>query len=521
MPRSLVLGNGNLLATFDSDLLLRDLYYPYVGEEDHTTYKHKHRVGIFLDGKFSWFDDGSWEIEPRYANDTLVGLSTLTNKNLGITIEANDFVHPVKDILVRHFRIRSTSEGQKKLKMYFNHDLHIYGDKQKDTAFYEPATNSVIHYRKERHFLIGGSAGGRGITSFTTGKSEFRDLEGTWRDAEDGELHKHPIEQGSVDSTVELTCTVSPDHEEHVTLWLCAAKKMHEVLELHDFVQIETTEQMERSTRNYWKSWVQKKHRTYGSLDDRLVDLFKRSLLIIRTQADSRGGILAANDSDIMQFNRDTYTYVWPRDGAFISLAMDRAGYQEMTRRFFEFCSNSISKQGYWLHKYNPDGSPGSSWHPWYRDDHMQLPIQEDETGLVLHAMWKHFEKFHDFEWLQNMYEKVIKKAAQFMVDYRDDETKLPLASYDPWEEHRGIFSYTCATVYAGLLAAAKISQALGHVKHSERYQNAADEVRQAILFHLYDEEAGSFSEKVQTREEERQAAIDQGGSESPIKGVG
>ena len=501
MPRPFVLGNGNLLATFDEDLLLRDLYFPFVGEEDHTTYGHKHRVGVMVEGKdFSWFDDGSWNIDIQYASDTLVGNARLTNEKIGIVIHAYDFVHPVHNILMRHFVVRALDGEEKHIKIYFHHDLHMYGDKQKDTAFYEPATNAVIHYRKQRYFLVAGRAGGQGITSFTTGKSKYRDLEGTWRDAEDGVLCRNTIDQGSVDSTVELMCTVKKGAEEHVYLWLCAGKHLSEVLGLHDYVYEETAEQMERSTRNYWKSWVQKQHRSYGSLDDDLIDLFQRSLLIIRTQADNNGGILAANDSDIMQFNRDTYTYVWPRDGALICIAMDKAGYQEITRRFFRFCCNVATQEGYLLHKYNPDGSPGSSWHPWYKDGEEQLPIQEDETALVLHAMWHHFERFEDFEWLQEMYENFVKKAANFLCNYREHGTRLPLASYDPWEEHRGVFSYTTATTYAGLLAAAKISQALGHVGHARRYHDAADEVREAMLFHLFDEDAGRFVKMIKRK---------------------
>jgi oligosaccharide amylase len=498
MPRALVLGNGNLLATFDDRLLLRDLYYPYVGDEDHTTYGHAHRVGFFIDGKgISWLTDGAWKVDVQYAGDTLVGSSRLKNEYLGLEIEAIDYVHPVRNILMRHFILRSLNGEEKKMKAYFHHDLHLYGDKQKDTAFYEPGTNSVIHFRKQRYFLIGGMAGIQGLSSFTTGKSEFRGLEGTWRDAEDGNLTRNPIEQGSVDSTVELTYTIPTGGEEHLYLWFCAGKRLSEVLELSDYIHEETPERMERSTRNFWKSWVHKQHRTFGSLDDPLIQLYKRSLLVIRTQADNRGGILAANDSDIMQFNRDTYTYVWPRDGAFICMAMDHAGYHEITRRFFRFCCQCISHEGYLLHKYNPDASPGSSWHPWYRDGEMQLPIQEDETALVLHAMWLHFEQFHDFEWLQEMYEQFVKKAAGFLVSYREKETGLPLASYDPWEEHRGIFTYTAATTCAGLSAAAKICQALGHLTHSHTYQETADAMRQAVLFHLFDEEHQRFVKKI------------------------
>ncbi len=526
MPRSLVLGNGSVLATFDEHLLLRDLYYPYVGMEDQTTYGHLHRVGVYIEGTgFSWLNDGTWQIEARYRPDTLVGDSTLRNEKLGIEMNVEDYVHPVHNILLRHFKVRSTDGRTKNVRFFFNHDFHIYGDKQKDTAFYEPYTNSVIHFRQTRYFLVGGTCdksdkcfvghhGGRygsilpsmeqlkscGISSFTTGKSEYRGLEGTWRDAEDGHLSRNPIEQGSVDSTISIDATVEPTTQTEVVLWLCIGQTLNEVLTLQQTVLSETPERLHRNCHNYWKSWSNKNTQSFSTLNETLVDLYKRSLLLIRTHVDSHGGIIAAADSDIMAFNRDTYTYVWPRDGAFVSLALDRAGYSEVTRNFFEFCAKAQMPDGYLLHKYNPDGSLGSSWHPWYADEEPQLPIQEDETALVVYAIWKHFEHVQDFEFLQNMYERFVKKAAEFMTEFREEATGLPLPSYDPWEEHRGIFTYTTATTIAGLHAAAQIAHILGHHKHSERYQHAADTMKQALLFHLFDEEKGRFLKKIRRK---------------------
>jgi GH15 family glucan-1,4-alpha-glucosidase len=519
MPRSLVLGNGQIVATFDNRLQMRDFYYPYVGLEDHTTYGHVHRVGVFVEGRgFSWFSDPEWSIEPRYAPETLAGDSVLRNEKLGIEIGACDEVHPVYNILLRHFTIRNLREGSVLVKLFFHHDFYLYGDKQKDTAFYEPYTNTVIHYREKRYMLVGGQTtdpdvcstgarGGRyasalksreelqtcGISSFTVGKANYRGLEGTWKDAEDGELSRNPIEQGSVDSTIAINSVVNHDKPTEVQLWLCAGKGLDEVLELHQTVLTETPDSLHRNCHNYWKSWVNKKKTDFGSLPREIVDLYKRSLLITRTHVDSHGGILAAADSDIMAFNRDTYTYVWPRDGAFVSLALDKAGYQEVTREFFRFCAKVQQPDGYVLHKYNPDGSVGSSWHPWFYDNEAQLPIQEDETALVIYAILKHFQSVNDFEFLQEMYEGFVKRAASFLCDFREPDTGLPLPSYDPWEEHRGVFTYTTASVIAGLHAAAEICHILGHHNHSERYQAAADEVRQALLFHLYDEKLGRF----------------------------
>lgn len=524
MPRSLILGNGHLLAAFDSHLQLRDFYFPHVGMEDQTTYGHVHRLGVWVEGRgFAWMSDGSWKIRMQYEKETLVGECTATNDTLGIQLTVHDSVHPIHTILLRRFTVKSTDNQRKLVRLFFNHDFHIYSDKQKDTAFYEPSTNSIIHFREKRYFLIGGttdkptecftgSRGGKfasvlrsrerlqtcGISSFTVGKSEYRGLEGTWRDAEDGELSRNAIEQGSVDSTVAIHCTVEADAPAKVDLWLCVAKNLEEVLELQQTVMRDTPDRLERNCRHYWKSWVNKTQPKFGALSPAIIDLYKRSLLMIRTHVDNGGGILAAADSDIMAFNRDTYTYVWPRDGAFISLALDRAGYAEVSRRFFEFCKKIQMPDGYFLHKYNPDGSPGSSWHPWFKNGEPQLPIQEDETALVIHALWDHFERNQDFEFLQSLFESFVEPAAQFMVDFREPETGLPLPSYDPWEEHRGIFSYTTATTIAGLRAAAHIAHTLGHDRHAELYRKTATLMHEALCTHLYDETHRRFLKKIQ-----------------------
>ncbi|MBI1813146.1 glycoside hydrolase family 15 protein [Candidatus Peregrinibacteria bacterium] len=526
MPRSLVFGNSHMLATFDETLQMRDLYYPYVGMEDQTTYGHMHRIGVLVEGRgFSWLGDGSWRVTPSYTPETLVGNSTLRNDRLGLVITAFDYVHPVHNILLRHFRMRST-DGARHVRMFFNHNFYIYGDKQKDTAFYEPYTNCIIHYRQSRYFLVGGTTdrptecvtgvdGGRyesvlrsmqhlktcGISSFNVGKADYRGLEGTWKDAEDGELNRNPIEQGSVDSTVGIHCAVGADKETEVVLWLCLGKTLNDVLRLQQIVLDDTPERLLRHCHNYWKSWVNKTQWNFGSLSPQLIELFKRSLLLIRTHIDKNGGVIAAADSDIMAFNRDTYTYVWPRDGAFVSLALDQAGYQEVTREFFRFCCRIQSPDGYLLHKYNPDGSLGSSWHPWFRSGEAQLPIQEDETALVIHALWKHFQSTNDFEFLQEMYENFVRKGSNFLCDFREEKTGLPLPSYDPWEEHRGIFTYTTAATIAGLHASARICHILGHHQHSEIYEAAADQMRQALLFHLFDEGTQRFLKKIKRKD--------------------
>ena len=51
------------------------------------------------------------------------------------------------------------------------------------------------------------------------------------------------------------------------------------------------------------------------------------------------------------------------RDGAFVAEALEKAGYPELCRMFFDFCSRALEDGGYRFQHYNPDGSQASNWH--------------------------------------------------------------------------------------------------------------------------------------------------------------
>ncbi|MBN2306828.1 glycoside hydrolase family 15 protein [Candidatus Peregrinibacteria bacterium] len=512
MPRAAVSGNGNLLACLNRQNLLEDLYFPYVGMEDHIDFQHWHRVGVYINGRFSWLTDRSWEHETNYLPETLVTNSRSKNVELGLSLEFNDFVYPSENVFVRKITIHNEVDYDRELKIYFNQDFHLYGDKQQDTAFYDPEYKAMIHYRKRRYFWICGMQNGKaGIDSFTTGKSEYRGLEGTWKDAEDGNLHEHPIEQGSVDSTVQFNVSLKARSKQILYVWICAGKDLDETEDMHEFILHENPEKLLKNTVNYWLSWVNKEADKGLQINPHWLKLYKQSLLIIRTQIDNRGAIIAANDSDIMKFNKDTYTYMWPRDGAWVSIALDHAGYGEITKRFFQFCAETMTEEGYLLHKYNPDKSVGSSWHPWYKDGEMQMPIQEDETAIVTYALLQHWKHYKDIEFVQEMYESLIRAAGSFMAHFIDEKTGLPLPTYDLWERERGIFLYTAACVYAGLDAAGKLSSIIGHFNHAERYKEAAVKMRAAIVEHLYDKEEKRFLKRVELNPKTREIKKDYG----------
>ena len=275
--------------------------------------------------------------------------------------------------------------------------------------------------------------------------------------------------------------------------WITASKFMEEALTLNRYVLESTPQHLIDSTYNFWHAWTNRRETDFRDLPVPVVDLFKKSLLIIRAHADGRGGIIASSDSDLLQYGLDTYGYVWPRDGAISAMALDRAGDYEVAQRFFEFCHSVINPGGFFIHKYRVDQSLGSSWHPWVRNGQPQLPIQEDETALVVYALWQHYQSTRNLEFIEAHYNSLIKKASDFLVSYRYPATGLPKSSYDIWEEKYGTSTYTSATVYGALKAAGNLAEILGKKDQAARYLAAASEIKTGILTHLYDPKDGYF----------------------------
>ncbi|HVB09481.1 MAG TPA: glycoside hydrolase family 15 protein [Bacillota bacterium] len=492
MPRDLIFGNGQLLVTCDRTLALRDLYYPYVGLWNHIG-GHRFRLGLWVDGTFSWLGSGDWQIAPRYCESSLVGDSTVESASLGLRLRVSDAVHYRQNIFLRRVAVSNLLPRPRQVRLFFHQDFSIDESDVGDTAVYDPAPNVVYHYKRDRYFMVDGGSAQGGIAEFATGVKRFGGAEGTWRDAEDGHLEGNPISQGSVDSTVGMRLLLPPEGREAVWYWIAAGRTYGQALRLVHLVRATGPEVMLGQIKAYWQQWVKKAPLQFADLPDSVQQLYQRSLPILRVHVDRSGGITAANDSDILQYNRDHYSYVWPRDGALIALALTRAGYPELAAPFFSFCARALTSGGFLLQKYNPDGSAGSCWHPWVQDGRRQLPIQEDQTALVLHALWAHFQEAHDIELVLSLESSLIAPAAEFLAGYVYPELSLPRESYDLWEERRGVHTWTCATVAAGLQAAGNLVQVLGDEARAQRYWQAARRMRAGIVAHLYDPDLGRF----------------------------
>ncbi len=388
-------------------------------------------MGVWTDGRFNWLGDG-WQIKTGYMPETLVSRSHAGNAALQIRIETNDAVHRAHDVFLRKVMVSNIAPRPREVRIFFTHDFHIYGDAVGDTVMYEPAINAMIHYKRQRYFLVNGiTTMGEGISQFAAGHKELPGREGTWRDAEDGILSGNSIAQGSVDSAVGFDLDLLPGSQGIIYYWIACGRNLSQVMELDGRVRNTGVEQMLLETENYWSAWVNKREVDLGHLPREIMRAYKSSLAIMSALEDRRGGIIASCDSDILQFNKDTYSYIWMRDGAIAAQAFDLAGFRDSSIRFFLFCNQTLTEEGFFHHKYSPDGSVGSSWLP--APGKGLLAIEEDETALVLYALWRHFEKYRDIEFIESVYPNLVLRATDFLLEYLDADTGLPRASFDLW----------------------------------------------------------------------------------------
>lgn len=503
MAKSIMLGNGAMLVGLDQYGQVKDLYYPYAGLENHISHNLVHKIGLHVDDQFTWFSDGSWKIEVKCEKDTMASEIIAEHHELGLVLHLNDIVYNEESVLIREINVENTFDRKRKVKLFFNQQFTIAQTYSGDTAYYDPVDNVMIHYRGRRVFLANLREDKNGISDYSIGLLGIEGKEGTYKDAEDGKLSKNPIEHGQVDSVASIEIDVSAKGRTTLYYWIIAGESIEHVKKINQEIIIRGPEDISTTTKNYWKAWVNVQNFNFYGMSDSAISLFKHSLLYIRAHVNDNGSIIASGDSDMLQFGRDYYEYVWPRDGAYATLSLMKAGDFNASRRFFEFCNDVISEKGYFMHKYRPDKALGSSWHPWISEGVPQFPIQEDETAIVLFALWNYYELTRDLEFIERIYNSFIKKAAEFMVSYRDEKTGLPKASYDLWEMYYGISTYTASSVYGALKAASKFAKLLGKTDSEKRYEEASETIKKGIMKYLYNEKSDTFYKYLKTSKRE------------------
>lgn len=474
---------------------VHDFYYPYVGLENHSMANRlRHRIGVWVEGHFSWLDDGTWTVDADYYDNTLIGFTRATSKELGITLEFQDAVDAHQNAFMRNIHIINEFNREREVRLYLHQMFLIYNSLNGDTAQYLPGEHAILHYKGRRAFVVSGqNHHGRPFDQYSVGLFKLGTDDGTYRDAEDGELARNNVEHGTVDSVIGFTERLEPHGSTRASYWIAAAKGQQAAMDLHRQIREQGVFERLKVTHLFWQQWLSPAEEMIGRMPEEMRSAVRKSLLILKSHMDKHGAVIASTDTTMKNYARDAYGYCWPRDAAFALWPLLRLGYRDELTAFFDFCRSGLHKDGYLMHKYQPDGAVGSSWHPYIVGNRSIAPIQEDETAVVVFMFGQFYEVTNSQPLLDEFYESMIKPMANFMASYVDETTKLPHATYDLWEEKFLTTTYTTGLVYGALLAAVKMAEAAGHPDDAVRWQTVADEMRAVAATMLYNPDKQFF----------------------------
>jgi GH15 family glucan-1,4-alpha-glucosidase len=455
----------------------------------------QHRVGVWVDGQISWLgNDSTWSFEFSYPHGALIGHTVAKNERIGVVLEFDDCIDAQVSAFMRNVHIINMWDSKRDIRL-FMHQAFAIGDSRSntDTGQYLPDSDAILHYRGRRAFIISGSYNDHPFDQHSIGLFGIEGHEGTFKDAEDGELSNGAVEHGRIDSTLRFKLDIEPHSSARVYYWIAAGRSTRLALFVHKQIKDDGLSARIDSTANWWHQWLKPAQLTANKLPEVYRKTFIESVMIIKSQIDMRGAVIASTDTTMLNYSRDAYAYCWPRDGSFALWPLIRMGYKDEAYRFFEFCKLGLHPDGYLMHKYRADGTLGSSWHPYVHDEAVAPPIQEDETALVLFVFAQFYSLHSESTILKDFYADMVIPMANFLANYIDEITGLPRPTYDLWEQIFMTTTFTSSVVHAALLAASDIAESANDPDNAVKWRTAAEDINIAAHKHLFNNERQHF----------------------------
>ena len=124
--KTVILSNGNVNVGLNEFGLVSDFYFPDNGYENHTLGEDLfHRIGVRIDGEFSWLHSGEWRFEFDYFSDALISKIRAINEKLQIQLEFRDTVSSECDVFLREIRLVNLANWRRDFGVFFHQNFSI------------------------------------------------------------------------------------------------------------------------------------------------------------------------------------------------------------------------------------------------------------------------------------------------------------------------------------------------------------------------------------------------------------
>lgn len=447
-----LLANGRLAVELDQFGRVSSLSFPHVGREVQN-HRAVHRIGVWVDGEFSWIDDGSWRVTLRLPQGALVAHTILKHERLGLVLECDDFVDSKVNVFGRNIHVVNLRTETREVRLFLHQAFRLYDDGQAiDSAQYVEASRALLHHRGRRAFAVGlRTFAGRDFDRWTVGRFGAG-LDGAWRDAEDGELAGCPHEYGMTDSVLGCSLRLAALASDRCTYWLAAGTSIKEVLGLHEKTRSVGLVRSLARTTDFWHKWLHPGFRAAQKLPSPHRKTIVNSLLTLRAHMDERGLILTDHILGACLLGEAAFA-LWP---------LIRLGYGDEAARFFEACQRIFEADGYFAPAYYTDGEPVATDTAWRQD---RPPMRLADAAAVLFIFCQFATSRVGAERSRQLYQSVAAKVAIFVTDNWDNPAADDNAAF-VWQLSR-----------AALEQASELAQQHDDPANAVQWRTCADDI--------------------------------------------
>jgi oligosaccharide amylase len=475
-----ILGNSRSLITLGLSGEIMTFFYPHI---DFPQNIQEGMPAIYFGepgfGRFAWTYDDCFERKQYYEDRTNILITELRDKHTGLKLLITDFItpghnifaHKSDDTFVRQFELINETESLITGTMMQYLFFRLGETPRKNSARCLKDKNALVQYWRDICFAMGGDW--PDMTQI--GKAEHDNS--AKNDMYDGWLNGQREELGDVDTAYGWRFHLNPGDSVKKVLFICAARDEIGALTSLNFANNAGYEKLHNDTADYWREWLGQGVKV--NIEPDLKQIYDRSLLAVKLLFDDEyGSVLAAPEFD-PQFERcGGYGFVWPRDAAEVALSLEESGYPELVSKFMKWAKKTQHECGYWDQRYWANGEVGPGWCSFL--DSLQI----DQIGSIITALGEHVDNIKgnkEKEKVIDEYWAMTENALTYLKSALGKDG-LHMQAFDLWEKFKGSFSYSNASIWAGMKVGAKWAEMRNEKILAKKMNAIADKIKQVIM---------------------------------------
>ena len=478
-PSEVQLGNGRLLATFDSVGELEQVFAPHIDALQS-------RIGGFRTFVLVPSADRGAPRVIALSPDEFEVRMALTHGSQVLRVEylyrhgpmrlvRTWGMHPTDTLMVDSWEVKDGTAG------LLHQSIPWMGNAMSaQCSLFHPSFNGLVHHRGRRWF---GVLAKDAIQWVRVGHLSAEDRRRLWdgdrvhAPISDGDLAGFPAGQvrGGWDQVAQGPATwgglaVGPAARIEFFV-ICGESESHLGSQLGQVGKIEVSRYLQMIEGMSERRQAPAAEIISKIKNPQVVALVERSIDVLHALQDSTSGaLMAAAEVDPHSQLSGGYGYSWPRDGAYLATALGAFGFRERVEHYFQFVRETQDPSGTWWQRYLATGHAGPSWGR----------IQIDEPASIIRAAYVHFRRTGDLFWLEK-YWPTLEKGLSFLESFHSSEHPMGFPSHDLWEERMGIHAYSLSAVASAFGAAARMAGELSNPKLQAHYEKWYDVLSSTI----------------------------------------